>query len=126
MMTMGVDDLLFFIIMGGMVLTIAYLRDQYTAQRRYRIAERGSELRLGALYRSRSQAQFKGPPGPESSDPLPRTSRDAAPNASLPVHVRFVYRRPLAPDQPQGASEPGFCQIRQKLKISHESPITRR
>lgn len=68
MVTMGADDLLFFIILGGMVLTIVYLRDQYSAQRRFRIAERGSELRLRELYRSRPAAQFKTAPPPEVSD----------------------------------------------------------
>lgn len=82
---MGVDDLLFLIIIGGMLLTIAYLRDQYAARRRYRIAQRRAEQRL-----------------------------------------RELYRRPVAIIQPHEASDPGICQILQDLKLSLESPITRR
>lgn len=123
---MGADDILFFIILGGMGLTIAYLRDQYATQRKYRIAERGSELRLRELYRIRPEAQFKGPPGPRSRAALPHASPNAALNRSLPVHVRFLYRKPVSQDQPPEASDLGICQIHQKLKISLESPITRR
>ena len=60
---MSVDDLLFTIIIGGVVLSIAYLRAQYMMRRSYRIAERGSELRLRELYAARPNAQgaLKGP-----------------------------------------------------------------
>ena len=89
---MGVDDLLFTIIIGGMVLSIAYLRAQYVMQRRYRIAERGSELRLRELFATRSNSQ-----DPITGRSASRPSvRQASPNAvlhrCLPVHVRFVYR----------------------------------
>jgi hypothetical protein len=57
---MYVDDLLFMIIIGGMVLSVSYLRAQYMMQRSYRIAERGAELRLRELYGTR----------PDVPDPL--------------------------------------------------------
>ena len=66
---MSVDDLLFTIILGGAVLSIAYLRAQYMMRRSYRIAERGSELRLRELYATRPKAQssLKGPVRPVAS-----------------------------------------------------------
>lgn len=66
---MSVDDLLFIIIIGGVVLSIAYLRAQYMMRRSYRIAERGSELRLRELYATRPNAQgsLKSPARPVPS-----------------------------------------------------------
>jgi hypothetical protein len=89
---MGVDDLLFTIIIGGLVLSIAYLRAQYMMRRRDRLAELGSQLRLRKLYATRSNLQdpLKGPPASRV------TVREVSPNAvlptSLPFHVRFLRR----------------------------------
>jgi hypothetical protein len=96
---MGVDDLLFTIIIGGMVLSIAYLRAQYVMRRRYRIAERGSELRMRELYATRpnSQDPLKGRTASQAR--VPQVSPNAVLHGSLPVHVRFVYR-----DHPSSAA----------------------
>jgi hypothetical protein len=66
---MSIDDLLFTIIIGGVVLSIAYLRAQYMMRRSYRISERGTELRLRELYATRPNAQssLKGPASSVSS-----------------------------------------------------------
>jgi hypothetical protein len=77
---MSVDDLLFAIIIGGVALSIAYLRAQYVMQRGYRIAERASQLRLRGLYATRANAQG------------PIKSPNAVLHGSLPVHVRFRDR----------------------------------
>jgi hypothetical protein len=99
---MGVDDLLFTIIIGGLVLSFAYLRAQYMMRRRDRLAELGSQLRLRKLYATRPNLQdpLKGPPASRV------TVREVSPNAvlarSLPVHVRFQYREhpaSAAPDE---------------------------
>ena len=60
---MSVDDLLFTIIISGVVLSIAYMKAQYMMRRSYRISERGSELRLRELYATRPnpQGSLKGP-----------------------------------------------------------------
>jgi hypothetical protein len=67
---MSIDDLLFTIIIGGVVLSISYLRAQYMMRRSYRIFERGSELRLRELYATRPNAHggsLKGPARPVPS-----------------------------------------------------------
>ena len=68
---MSVDDLLFTIIIGGVVLSIAYLRAQYMMRRSYRMYERGSELRLRELYATRSNAQ-----GSLTGRPVPSPAAD--------------------------------------------------
>lgn len=125
---MSVDDLLFCMIFGGMLLSVAYLRDQYAMRRRYRIAERETELRLRELYGSRANAPdpLKHAPRPDSGAAVPPVFPNPVLNRSLPVHVRFVYRTPVAINQPRVAYDPGICQITQKLKMPLESPITRR
>jgi hypothetical protein len=67
---LSVDDFLFIIIIGGMVLAIAYLRAQYAMWRSYRIAECASALRLRELYGTRAETQDlrNGPRKPVSSD----------------------------------------------------------
>lgn len=99
---MGVDDLLFAIIIGGMVLSIAYMRAQYEMRRSSRIAERASELLLRELYATRpnSQTPFKGPPA--SRAPIRQVFPNAVLHRSLPVHVRFAhheYPSSAAPDE---------------------------
>jgi hypothetical protein len=47
---MSVDDLLLAIIIGGVVLSGAYLRSQYALQRNCRAAERRAESRLRDLF----------------------------------------------------------------------------
>jgi hypothetical protein len=97
---MSVDDVLFIIIIGGMVLSIAYLRAQYVMRRSYRIAERGNELRLRDLYGTRPNTQGllheSARPGSRAATPL--VSPNAVLHRSLPVHVRLVYRVPVALD----------------------------
>jgi hypothetical protein len=98
---MYIDDVLFMIIIGGMVLSIAYLRAQYVTQRSYRIAERGAELSLRELYGTRPNAPdpLEGSQRPASRAAVPQICPDAvAHRSSLPVHVRFVYRVPFATD----------------------------
>jgi len=68
---MSIDDLLFTIIIGGVVLSIAYLRAQYMMRRSYRIFERGSELRLRELYATRPNAH-----GPLGGRPVPSPAAD--------------------------------------------------
>jgi hypothetical protein len=115
---MSVDDLLFTIIIGGAALSIAYLRAQYMTQRSYRIAERGSELRLRELYANRPNS--RSPLNPLNGRPASRTSASqVSPNAilngTLPVHVRFVYR---AEPSSAAADEGHFrCHEGQKLYI---------
>jgi hypothetical protein len=94
---MSVDNLLLAIIIGGMMLSGAYLRAQYAAQRSYRIAERSNELRLRELYGIRSNTR-DSPKDPERPV-LQAVPRNAEPGAVVPrnplqVHVRFVYRTP--------------------------------
>ena len=55
---MSVDDLLFIIIFGGMLLAIAYLRAQYAMRRSHRIAERANMLRLRELYGTREKRRI--------------------------------------------------------------------
>jgi hypothetical protein len=98
---MSVDNLLLAIIIGGMMLSGAYLRAQYAEQRSYRIAERSNELRLRELYGIRSNTR-DSPKDPERRVPqaaATRAPRNAEPGARVPrnplqVHVRFVYRTP--------------------------------
>ena len=94
---MSVDDVLFTIIIGGMALSIAYMRAQYLVRRSHRIAERESELRLRELYGSQPKAQhpLRGSAGPNSCGPVPHASPNAVLHSSVPVHVRFVYQRSL-------------------------------
>jgi hypothetical protein len=87
---MSVDDLLFTIIFGGVVLSIAYLRAQYVMRRSYRIAERGNELRLRELYASQSNTQGSLEGKPVSRAAAPQVSPNPAPQRSLPVHVRYA------------------------------------
>jgi hypothetical protein len=70
---MSVDDLLFTIIISGVVLSIAYLKAQYMMRRSYRIAERGRELRLRELYATRPNARgsLKG-----AARPVPSAAAD--------------------------------------------------
>jgi hypothetical protein len=49
---MSADDLLLAIIIGGAVLSGAYLRSQYALQRNYRAAERRAESQLRNLFRA--------------------------------------------------------------------------
>jgi hypothetical protein len=95
---MSVDNLLFTIIIGGVALSIAYLRAQFVMLRRYRIAERGSELRLRELYATRpnTQAALKGPARPLLCAAVRQMSPNAVVHRSLPVHVRFVSARSSA------------------------------
>jgi hypothetical protein len=97
---MSADDLLFLIIIGGMVLSIVYLRAQYLMRRSYRIAERGNELRLRELYgiRPNTQGLLHGSPRPDSRAAPPLNSPNAVLHKCLPVHVRFTYRVPVALD----------------------------
>jgi hypothetical protein len=96
---MGIDDLLFMIIIGGMALSIAYLRAQFALLRSYRIAERGSELRLRELYATRRN---KHAPLETSAKPVSCAAvRKICPKAVLyrspPVHIRFVSKsNPIA------------------------------
>ena len=76
---MNIDDLLFVIIIGGVALSIAYLRAQFMMQRSYRIAKRANELHL------RTQ--------PVSRTSSPKASANAVLNGSLPVHVRLRDHR---------------------------------
>jgi hypothetical protein len=94
---MSVDDLLFATIIGGMVLSIAYMRAQYLVRRSYRIAEWESEVRLRELYGTQPKAQYplKGSPRPLACGPVPHASPNAVLHSSLPVRVRFVYARRL-------------------------------
>jgi hypothetical protein len=122
---MSVDDFLFTIIIGGMVLSIAYLRAQYAMRRSYRIAERGSELRLRELYATRPNTQdpLKGPARPVSCAAVPQVSPNAVLHRSLPVHVRFVsYRvslQGIRKDPSSAAADEGHfrCHEGQKLHI---------
>jgi hypothetical protein len=95
---MSVDDFLFILIIGGMVLAIAYLRAQYAVRRSYRIAEHANTLRLRELYGTRAKTQDlrTGPAKPVSSAAVPQMLPNAVLHRSLPVHVRFVYRAPAA------------------------------
>ena len=97
---MSVDDLLFIIIFGGMLLAIAYLRAQYAMRRSHRIAERANTLRLRELYGTREKTQDlrKGAANPVSSAAAPQMFPNAVLHRSLPVHVRFVYLAPGATD----------------------------
>lgn len=97
---MSIDDLLFIIIIGGIVLSIAYLRAQFVMQRSYRIAERGSELRLRELFATRpnTPGPLKAPARPVSSAAMSLMSPNAVLHRSLPVHVRFAYRVPVGID----------------------------
>jgi hypothetical protein len=81
---MSIDDLMFLIIIGGMVLSIVYLKAQYAVRRSYRIAERANALRLRELYGTR--------PKPVASAVAPHLSPNAVLHRSLPVQVRLVYR----------------------------------
>jgi hypothetical protein len=94
---MSVDDVLFTIIIGGMVLSITYMRAQYLVRRSHRIAERESEMRLRELYGTQPNAQhpLKGSAGPPSCGAVPHVSTNAVFHSCLPVHVRFVYQRSL-------------------------------
>ena len=94
---MSVDDLLFTVIIGGIALSIAYMRAQYLVRRSYRIAERESEMRLRALYETEPKAQYplEGSAGPLSGGPVAHASPNAVLHSSLPVRVRFVYPRAL-------------------------------
>jgi hypothetical protein len=47
---MSIDDLLFIIIIGGTVLSGAYLRAEYVSWRRYKAAERRRQASLARLY----------------------------------------------------------------------------
>jgi hypothetical protein len=99
---MSVDDLLFIIIIGGMALSIAYLRAQFVMRRSHRIAERASELRLRELYATRRKTQglLKGSARPVSCAAVPQMSPNVVLHRSLPVHVRFVsYRSSAAADE---------------------------
>jgi hypothetical protein len=91
---MSVDDLLFIFIIGGMALSISYMRAEYAVRRSYRQAERANTLRLRELYGtgSKTQAPCKGRAQPLSSTAMPHVSLNAVMHRSLPVHVRFVYR----------------------------------
>ena len=90
---MSVDDLLFAVIIGGMALSIAYMRAQYLVRRSYRIAARESEMRLRELFGTQPRAQhpLKGSAKPLSGGPVPHAAPNAALHSSLPVRVRFVY-----------------------------------
>jgi hypothetical protein len=90
---MSVDDLLFIVIIGGLVLSIAYLRAQYSVRRSQRIAERGNELLLRELYGARPNARdpLKNLVRPVSCGAAPHLSLNAVLHGSLPVHVRVVY-----------------------------------
>ena len=101
---MSIDDLLFITIIGGMMLSIAYLRAQYVMRRGYRIAERGNELRLRELYGTRPNTlgPLKGPARPVSGAAMRQVSPNAVLHRSLPVHVRFAYRVPVVIDGGQG------------------------
>jgi hypothetical protein len=101
---MSVDDFLFIIIIGGMVLSIAYLRAQYAMRRSHGIAERAKALRLRELYGTPAKTQDvrKGPAKPAASAGVPQMFPSAVLHRSLPVHVRFVYGAPAAIDGTKG------------------------
>lgn len=101
---MSIDDLLFTIIIGGMVLSTVYMRSQYIMRRRYRIAERENELRLRELYGTRANMQdaLKAPARPVSCAAALHGYPNAVLHRSLPVHVRVIYRAPVAIDGRQG------------------------
>jgi hypothetical protein len=86
---MSVDDLLFTIIIGGVVLSIAYLRAQYVMRRSYRIAELGNELRLRELYATRPNMQGPLRGRSISCAAAPVGSPNAVPRRSPPAHVRY-------------------------------------
>jgi hypothetical protein len=95
---MSVDDLLLAIIIGGTMLSGAYLRAQYAARRSYRIAERSNELRLRELYGTRSNTRGS-PQDPERRVPqtaVTRTPRNAEPGAMVlrnPVQAQVAARQ---------------------------------
>jgi hypothetical protein len=97
---MSVDDFLFILIIGGMVLAIAYLRAQYAVRRSYRIAEHANTLRQRELYGTRAKTQDLRT-GPASAA-VPQMFPNAVLHRSLPVHVRFVCRAPAAIDGTKG------------------------
>jgi hypothetical protein len=101
---MSFDDLLFTIIIGGMALSIAYMRAQYVMQRSCRIAERASELRLRALYATRpnTQAPPKSSARPMSRAAAPQVSPNAVLHRALPVYVRFHDPRRSGPSIGRG------------------------
>lgn len=101
---MSVDDCLFILIIGGMVLAIAYLRAQYAVRRSHRIAEHANTLRQRELYGTRAKTQDlrTGPAKPVFSAAVPQKFRNAGLHRSLPVHVRFVCRAPAAIDGTKG------------------------
>ena len=101
---MSIDDFLFIIIIGGMVMAIVYLRAQYAMKRSYRIAEHANTLRLRELYGTRAKTQDlrAGPAKPVASAAVPKMFPNAVLHRSLPVHVRFVSRAPAAIDGTKG------------------------
>ena len=104
---MSVDDFLFVLIIGGMVLAIAYLRAQYAVRRSYRIAEHANTLRQRELYGTRAKTQDPraGPANPVSSAAVPQMLPNAVLHRSLPVQVRFVYRARAAIDGTKGMAD---------------------
>jgi hypothetical protein len=93
---MSVDDLLLAIIIGGMVLSGAYLRAQYAARRNYRMAERSNALLLRELYgtRSKTQDSAQGPDRRVPQATATRAPRNAASGALAPRNpVQELWRR---------------------------------
>jgi hypothetical protein len=88
----SIDDLLFIIIIGGMALSVAYLRAQCLMRRSYRLAERGREVRLRELYSTRpnTPGPLKDPGRPVCRAATSRISSNAVLHRSLPVQVRLV------------------------------------
>jgi hypothetical protein len=96
---MSIDDLLFMIIIGGMALSIAYLRAQFALLHSYRIAEQGSELRLRELYATRRNvhAPLETSARPLSCAAVRKISPKAVLHRSPRVLIRFVSKsNPIA------------------------------
>jgi hypothetical protein len=90
---MSIDDFLFIIIVGGMVLSIAHLRAQYVMRRSHLTAERESELRLRELYATRPNMRGPLTGRAVSSAAVPQVSPNALLHRALPAHVRFGTER---------------------------------
>jgi hypothetical protein len=95
---MSVDDLLFIIIFGGVVLSVAHLRAQYSVRRSNRIAELRYESRVRELYGTGPNRlePLKGSDRPVPGGAAPQFLPNAVLLRALPIHVRFVYRAPSA------------------------------
>jgi hypothetical protein len=60
-MGMSLDYLMFAVIVGGIGLCVAYVRDGYVAWRKHRAAEQRNEMRMRKLHADRLVRQEAGP-----------------------------------------------------------------